>query len=262
MTDLAQIALGLGSGGIIGFTLGLVGGGGSILAVPLLLYVVGMADPHRAIGTSAVAVTVNALFNLASHARAGNVRWACAGVFAGAGVGGALVGAACGKVINGQHLLFLFALVMLGVGGLMTRGCRTGAQPPAPAERTTMTPVLLYGVATGFCSGFFGIGGGFLIVPALLAATGMPMLNAIATSLVAVCAFGLTTSLSYAAAGMVDLPMAAILVAGGMAGGLGGTLAARSLGRQPQRLRLIFACLIFIVAVYMMWRSVRAMGLV
>ncbi|GBQ46292.1 sulfite exporter TauE/SafE family protein [Komagataeibacter sucrofermentans] len=262
MADLAQVALGLGSGGIIGFTLGLVGGGGSILAVPLLLYVVGMTDPHRAIGTSAVAVTVNALFSLASHARAGNVRWRCAGLFASAGVGGALVGAACGKIINGQHLLFLFALVMLGVGGLMARGCSTGAQPPAPAERTTMMPVLLYGVATGFCSGFFGIGGGFLIVPALLAATGMPMLNAIATSLVAVCAFGLTTSLSYAVAGMVDLPMAAILVASGMVGGLGGTLAARRLGRQPQRLRLIFACLIFIVAVYMMWRSARAMGLV
>ncbi|MBV1829940.1 sulfite exporter TauE/SafE family protein [Komagataeibacter sp. AV436] len=262
MANLAQVALGLGSGGIIGFTLGLVGGGGSILAVPLLLYVVGMSDPHRAIGTSAVAVTVNALFNLASHARAGNVRWACASVFAGAGVGGALVGAACGKIINGQHLLFLFALVMLGVGGLMARGCGTDAQPPAPAERTTMMPVLLYGVATGFCSGFFGIGGGFLIVPALLAATGMPMLNAIATSLVAVCAFGLTTSVSYGAAGMVDLPMAAILVAGGTVGGLGGTLAARRLGRTPQRLRLIFACLIFIVALYMMWRSARAMGLV
>ncbi|MGS0646450.1 sulfite exporter TauE/SafE family protein [Komagataeibacter melomenusus] len=262
MANLAQVALGLGSGGIIGFTLGLVGGGGSILAVPLLLYVVGMTDPHRAIGTSAVAVTVNALFNLASHARAGNVRWACASVFAGAGVGGALVGAACGKIINGQHLLFLFALVMLGVGGLMARGCGTDAQPPAPAERTTMMPVLLYGVATGFCSGFFGIGGGFLIVPALLAATGMPMLNAIATSLVAVCAFGLTTSVSYGAAGMVDLPMAAILVAGGTVGGLGGTLAARRLGRTPQRLRLIFACLIFIVALYVMWRSARAMGLV
>ncbi|WP_308720931.1 sulfite exporter TauE/SafE family protein [Komagataeibacter xylinus] len=262
MTDLTQAALGLGSGGIIGFTLGLVGGGGSILAVPLLLYVVGMADPHRAIGTSALAVTVNALFNLASHARAGNVRWQCAGLFASAGVGGALVGAACGKVINGQHLLFLFALVMMGVGGLMARGCRTGVQPPAPAGHTRVAPVLLYGVATGFCSGFFGIGGGFLIVPALLAATGMPMLNAIATSLVAVCAFGLTTSVSYAAAGMIDLPMAAILVAGGMAGGLGGTQAARRLGRQPQRLRLIFACLIFIVAFYMMWRSARAMGLV
>ncbi|AZV38268.1 sulfite exporter TauE/SafE family protein [Komagataeibacter xylinus] len=261
MTDLAQAALGLGSGGIIGFTLGLVGGGGSILAVPLLLYVVGMADPHRAIGTSALAVTVNALFNLASHARAGNVRWQCAGLFASAGVGGALVGAACGKVINGQHLLFLFALVMLGVGGLMARGCRTGAQAPAPAGGATVVPVLLYGVATGFCSGFFGIGGGFLIVPALLAATGMPMLNAIATSLVAVCAFGLTTSVSYAAAGMIDLPMATILVAGGIAGGLGGTQAARRLGRQPQRLRLIFACLIFIVAFYMMWRSARAMGL-
>lgn len=261
MPDLIQGLLGLCSGGVIGFTLGLVGSGGSILAVPLLLYVVGMPDPHRAIGTSALAVTINALSNLAQHARTGNVRWKCATVFAGAGVIGALGGASCGKIINGQRLLFLFALVMLGVGALMLRGCRMPAQAAARPERDSPLPVLGYGIATGFCSGFFGIGGGFLIVPALLAATGMPMLNAIGTSLVAVCAFGLTTSASYAMAGMVDLPMVGILVAGGVAGGMGGTLLARRLGSRPQHLRLIFACLIFLVALYMMWRSARALGL-
>ncbi|KAB8124910.1 sulfite exporter TauE/SafE family protein [Komagataeibacter medellinensis] len=261
MPDLVQGLAGLLSGGVIGFTLGLVGGGGSILAVPLLLYVVGMTDPHRAIGTSALAVTVNALCNLAHHARAGSIRWRCAGLFASAGVVGALVGASFGKVINGQRLLFLFALVMLGVGALMLRGCRKAGPEARGPERRASLPVLAYGATTGFCSGFFGIGGGFLIVPALLAATGMPMLNAIGTSLVAVCAFGLTTSVSYAMAGLVDLPMVGLLVAGGVVGGMGGTVLARRLGSQPQHLRLIFACLIFLVAFYMMWRSARALGL-
>ena len=78
------------SGGLVGLTLGLVGGGGSILAVPLLLYVVGVQDPHVAIGTSALAVSVNAFANLIAHSRAGNVKWPCAVVFGLSGVAGAL----------------------------------------------------------------------------------------------------------------------------------------------------------------------------
>ncbi|GBQ41426.1 hypothetical protein CFR79_10365 [Komagataeibacter saccharivorans] len=262
MPDLWQILPGLCSGGMIGFTLGLVGGGGSILAVPLLLYVVGISDPHRAIGTSALAVTINALCSLASHARSGCVRWKCATLFTCCGIVGALVGASCGRIINGQHLLFLFALIMLVVGALMLRGNHDTGPTPCRPERTSALPVIVYGGLTGFCSGFFGIGGGFLIVPALLAATAMPMINAIGTSLVAVCAFGMTTAITYAAAGMVDMPMVGILVAGGIVGSMGGTMLARHLGDRPQRLRMIFAYLIFIVAFYMMSRSAQAMGLV
>src|SRR5580693_7821173 len=79
---LSQIMLGLLSGGVVGFSLGLTGGGGSLLAVPLIVYVVGVTDPHRAIGTSAVAVSVSAAFNALTYARIGSVRWSCAGVFA------------------------------------------------------------------------------------------------------------------------------------------------------------------------------------
>ena len=85
--------LSFGSGGLVGFALGLLGGGGSILAVPLLVYVVGVKDPHVAIGTSALAVSVNAFANLISHARAGTVKWPCAIVFALAGIAGAALGA-------------------------------------------------------------------------------------------------------------------------------------------------------------------------
>ena len=109
------------SGSLIGFSLGLVGGGGSILAVPLLVYVVGVGDPHVAIGTSAVAVAANAATNLLTHARPGNVKWRCASVFAVAGVGGALLGSTLGKMVDGQKLLALFAVLMIVVAALMLR---------------------------------------------------------------------------------------------------------------------------------------------
>jgi hypothetical protein len=97
------------SGVLVGFTLGLVGGGGSILAVPLMVYLVGVRSPHIAIGTSALAVAVNALIGLLNHARSGNVNWRCGGSYAAAGVVGALAGSTLGKAIDGQKLLFLFA---------------------------------------------------------------------------------------------------------------------------------------------------------
>ena len=78
----AQSALGLASGMLVGFSLGLVGGGGSILAVPLMVYVVGVPEPHMAIGTSAIAVAANAAVNLSNHARGGTVMWSCALIFA------------------------------------------------------------------------------------------------------------------------------------------------------------------------------------
>ncbi len=115
MTDLLA---GL-SGSLVGLILGVVGGGGSILAVPLLIYAVGMASPHAAIGTSAVAVAGSALVNLGAHGRAGNVKWRCGLVFAAAGVAGALAGSTVAKSLDGQKLLSLFGLLMLVVGILM-----------------------------------------------------------------------------------------------------------------------------------------------
>lgn len=122
MLSLTQGALGLASGSLVGFSLGLVGGGGSILAVPLLIYLVGVSDPHVAIGTSAIAVAANAAANLVNHARAGNVKWRCAFAFSLAGVAGAFLGSTLGKIVEGQKLLALFAVVMMIVGALMLKG--------------------------------------------------------------------------------------------------------------------------------------------
>src|SRR5580693_10588172 len=118
---IAMISAALASGALVGFSLGLVGGGGSILATPLLLYVVGVAQPHVAIGTGALAVSVNAFANFGGHARAGNVRWRCAVIFAVIGVAGAAFGSMLGKQIDGKQLLFLFAILMIVVGVLMLR---------------------------------------------------------------------------------------------------------------------------------------------
>ncbi len=253
--DTTQYGLGAVSGLLVGFTLGLVGGGGSILAVPLMVYLVGVRDPHVAIGTSALAVAANAATGLISHARARCVKWRCGGVYAAAGIIGALLGSTLGKSVNGQQLLFLFALLMIGIGVMMLRSRNNTGLAEAQCNRENAPKVIGFGFGTGVFSGFFGIGGGFLIVPGLIASTGMPILNAVGTSLVAVSAFGLTTAVNYAFSGMVDWTLAVVFIAGGVVGGAGGAAAARRLSADRGRLATVFAGLIFVVAIYMLWRS-------
>ena len=257
--ELLPLALGGLSGVLVGFTLGLVGGGGSILAVPLMVYVVGVDDPHVAIGTSALAVAANAAMNLVNHARRGNVCWGCATVFAAAGVVGAYGGSSLGKAIDGEQLLLLFALLMLAVGVLMLRGRGEGGDADARLDRRTAPRLAGFGGLAGLLSGFFGIGGGFLIVPGLVAATRMPMLLAIGSSLVAVTAFGLTTALNYARSGLIDWTLAAVFIGGGLLGGLSGASLATRLSRSRGVLNRVFAALVIVVAGYMLVRGVRAL---
>lgn len=258
MLDTLQYVLGAASGLLVGFVLALVGGGGSILAVPLMVYFVGVPNPHLAIGTSAFAVAVNAATGLANHARAGTVKWRCALMFAAAGIAGAFAGSTAGKAFDGQKLLFLFAIVMIAVGFMMLRGRGQSGNPDVTCHRENAPKVIGYGLGTGVFSGFFGIGGGFLIVPGLTASTGMPMINAVGSSLVAVTAFGLTTAINYAASGLVDWPLALVFIAGGVAGGFLGAHLASHLSTTRGLLTKVFSGLIFVVAVYMLWRSALA----
>lgn len=260
MISATQSLLGLASGMLVGFSLGLVGGGGSILAVPLMVYVVGVPEPHVAIGTSAIAVAANAAINLSNHARGRTVVWSCALVFAAAGIIGAFCGSLLGKMVGGQKLLALFALVMLVIAMLMLK---TRARVGATDVKMNMAnlPALVgLGLATGTLSGFFGIGGGFLIVPALMLATGMSIMNAVSSSLVAVTAFGLTTALSYAWSGLVSWGLAALFIAGGIAGGLAGTRSARQLAERRGALNVVFAAVIIAVALYMLARNLSQFG--
>ena len=255
MLSLVQGTLGLASGSLVGFSLGLVGGGGSILAVPLLVYVVGVTNPHVAIGTSAIAVAANAAASLANHARTRNVKWRPALVFAAAGVFGALVGSTFGKMVEGQKLLALFAVLMLVVGALMLRKRSDGEVKDVRLHPEVLQKLIGIGLATGALSGFFGIGGGFLIVPGLILATRMPILNAVGSSLVAVTAFGLTTAASYAFSGMVDWTLAALFIGGGILGALAGARSAHALADRKGALNSVFSALIFAVAVYMLVQS-------
>lgn len=250
-----QYALGALSGSVVGFTLGLFGGGGSILAVPLMVYVVGVPNPHLAIGTSAFAVAANAFANMLGHAKAGHVKWRCAGIYSVSGMLGAFLGSTVGKMIDGQKLLILFSLLMLVVGGLMFKGRGAQGNPGAQCSRENAPKVVGFGGLTGAFSGFFGIGGGFLIVPGLIASTGMPILFAIGSSLVSVTAFGLTTAFNYALSGYVDWLLALVFVGGGVLGGMSGGLLATTLSARKGMLNSLFAGLIFTVAAYMLYRS-------
>ncbi len=255
MISMMQGALGLASGALVGFSLGLVGGGGSILAVPLMVYVVGVPDAHVAIGTSAIAVAANAAVNLSNHARGGTVIWTCALTFAAAGMIGAFLGSIFGKMIDGQKLLALFGLLMLVIAMLMLKTRARLGLPDVQMSWTNMPAIVGLGVATGTLSGFFGIGGGFLIVPALMLATGMSILNAVSSSLVAVTAFGLTTAASYAWSGLISWGLAGLFIAGGIAGGLFGTRFARLLSARRGALNMVFAAVIIVVALYMLVRT-------
>ncbi len=254
------------SGAAVGVTLGLIGGGGSILSVPLMMHVLGVSSPHVAIGTTAVAVTVNALANLGLAARRNTIKWRCAALFALSGVAGAAVGAALGKRMNGDHLLLLFGVLMIGVGALMFRPRANLGDPQVHLDRQSarhLAPRLVsLGLGTGAISGFFGIGGGFLIVPALILATGMPMLAAVTSSLVAVAAFGLTTAASYASAGLVDWPLAGLFILGGVAGGVFGSRLALRISSRKHLLSQVFAVLVVAVGVYVGidgWRNLSGL---
>jgi len=229
--------------------------GGSILAVPLMVYLVGVGEPHVAIGTSALAVAVNAATGLANHARARTVKWRCASTFAAAGVAGAFAGSTLGKAFDGERLLFPFALVMVAVGVMMLHRRARSGHAEVTLNRQNAPKILGIGLGAGAFSGFFGIGGGFLIVPGLIAATAMPMIYAVGSSLVAVTAFGLTTAANYALSGLVDWWLALAFIAGGFAGSLFGTRLARHLTAGRDRLTAVFAALIFVVAAYMLWKS-------
>jgi uncharacterized membrane protein YfcA len=175
-------------------------------------------------------------------------------VFTAAGVVGAFAGASLGKQLGGNELLALFGLVMIGIGIYMLT-----FKPKPAAHDVRLTPesaahllprLLAIGAGVGLLSGFFGIGGGFLIVPGLVLATGMALQNAIGTSLFAVTTFGLATATSYTWSGLVDWKIAALVVAGGIAGTLIGIRANVRISGHRRALAAIFASVVIAVGLY------------
>ncbi len=250
MEPLLLAALG---GVLIGLLLTVFGGGGSVLATPWLIYVVGIADTHVAIGTSAAAVAVNAATGLAAQARAGTVKWPCATVFAITGLAGALLGAHVGKMVNGATLLNWFSLAMIAIAISMLIPRKSEGDPTVHLTPSMVWKLAPVGLIAGFAAGFFGIGGGFLIAPGLMASTGMTLANASASSLVSVALFGSATSISYAAAGLVDWSLFAALVAGGVIGAVTGLPVSHWLATRVKVARAGFAFLVVAVALYILF---------
>lgn len=222
--------------------------------MPLLLYIVGVSSPHAAIGTSAFAVSVNAFANLYGHARSGNVRWREGVTFGVAGVAGALAGSTIGVLVDGKRLLAAFAVLMMAVAVLMLRRREQGAVHEAPS-RLAYLRVLASGAGAGLLAGFFGIGGGFLIVPALVLSCRMRLVTAIGTSLLSVALFGITTATTYAMADLIDWRVAAGFILGGLAGGYLGVLLACRLSGVPGRLNAVFAGVLLAAGLLMLYEN-------
>jgi uncharacterized membrane protein YfcA len=157
-------------------------------------------------------------------------------------------------------LLALFGLLMIIVGSVMLLRKDAEGNPGIRLSFSTarqLLPLLLaIGFAVGGLSGFFGIGGGFLIVPGLMLATGMPIAHAIGTSLVAVAVFGAATASNYAISGLVDWRIAALFIGGGLAGGILGSLAGQRLSGSKGSLAMVFAVFVILIGIYISWKGI------
>jgi uncharacterized membrane protein YfcA len=238
----------------IGLALGLFGGGGSVLAVPMLIYVAGLSD-KSAIATSLVLVSVTSLVALSSHAFAKNVEWRGAIAFAPSAMIGAYVGALFAARLPGALLVGLFAVVMVMTAGSMWR--KGDAKPePHPHGRHSVLAVSSLGAAVGLLTGLVGAGGGFLVVPALALLLGMPLGRAIGTSLVVIAANSAAALLGYASDVSIDFRLAAVITLTASLGAIVGSKLVRRI--DTRLLRKGFAVLILTMGLMMLLRAVRS----
>lgn len=171
---------------VIGLSLGVLGGGGSILTVPILVYVAGF-EAKGAIAASLFVVGVTSAVSVLSHARGGRVMWRTGLIFGAAGMAGAFVGGLLGGHIPGQILLIAFAIMMVATSVAMLRGRQKKGDGAAPVKHDLpLGRVLLDGAVVGLVTGLVGAGGGFLVVPVLALLGGLPMSIAVGTSLVVI----------------------------------------------------------------------------
>lgn len=257
------------SGVVVGLSLGLTGGGGSVFAVPLLVYGLSVA-PREAVLTSLIAVTLTAAIGVVPRWRAGAVEIRTGLLFAGAGACGAPLGAGLSEFISDEWLLGLLAVVMLVMAARMAwnagrsqsiysdhaAGPSCRRDPVGRLQWTSRCALLLtlVGIGTGVLSGLFGVGGGFVIVPALVVFSGLDVHRAMATSLLVMTLVGAAAIASQLAAGRaVDVTLAAPFAAGGVVGMFSGQSLARRLSTAT--LQRVFAGAIVLTAVWMLARG-------
>jgi uncharacterized membrane protein YfcA len=270
------LALSLVFGAVVGLSLGLTGGGGAIFAVPLLVYGLGL-PPREAIGISLAAVGTTALAGFITRLRASQVDVRTGVIFAIAGMSGAPLGAWIAGYLPEPLLLVLFAGLMIVVAvRLWMQSTRSATAPGSnncdPAGVSTCQRdsggalilnsrcavlLLVVGVATGILTGLFGVGGGFVIVPALVLFSGMPIHRAVGTSLMVIAFVSVSGIASHLIAGRPIEPGTTALF---VTGGVGGLLAGQALGRRLSGpiLQRVFVVAILAVAVFVVSRNLGA----
>lgn len=238
----------------IGLSLGLVGGGGSIVTVPVLVYVLGV-EAREAIGMSLAVVGATSLVGSWLHLRKGNVDLKTGGLFGASGVFGALAGARLTYLVTPSTLMLLFATLMFVIAGAMLLKGAGGAGLEAREVQSAKAVGAGFGV--GVLTGFLGVGGGFLVVPALVFFGGLTMKDAIGTSLVVIainCAAGLVGHLNH---GGFDLRIAGLVTLLAAFGTIIGT--ALSHRTNPARLKTGFAVFVIAVAVFLIVENYHAL---
>lgn len=244
---------------VIGLLLGLLGGGGSILTVPMLVYLLNV-EPKTAIVTSFVVVGISSLMALIPHARRRSVCWKSGLFFGLSGMLGAFAGGRLAAHFSADLLMTLFGLVSLSTGLLMLRRKKDGADADSQAEPISVCPlkvpylrVLFDGFFVGGLTGMVGVGGGFLIVPALTLLVGLPMHGAVGTSLLIIVMNALAGLAGYSQHAALDVPLTMLVTAGSLVGsGLGAVISGYI---KPAWLRRGFGAMVVGVGIYVLSQS-------
>lgn len=251
---MLPIVLDILLGFLIGLTLGFLGGGGSILTVPALVYVVGQS-PQAAVTASLMIVGMNSALGAFFHRTQGTQNWQVALLFGGAGMVAAYLSAGLSHLLPSAVLLILFAVLMLVVGGFMIF-----VKPPQNPEQNGQRwlTTLLSGAGVGVMTGFLGVGGGFLIVPALVMLVGLPIRQAVGTSLIVIAMNSLAGFLGHLGGPALDLTVVTIFVIAGLFGSFSGSKLAKII--KPDHLRTSFAVFVMVLAVFLLYDNLQKLG--
>ncbi len=242
--------LGLVLSVLVGVSLGLLGGGGSILTLPILIYGMDM-DKKAAIATSLLVVGLTSAAAVISHARAGNVAWRTGLLFAAAGSVGAFLGGFAADWFPASWLIRAFLVMMVATGIAMLRGRKDTTSEPV--TDLPVAKILVDGLVVGIVTGLVGAGGGFLVVPALALLGGLEMRRAVGTSLLVIAIKSLFGFAGHATHVTVDYSLAGMVATAAVVGSFGGGMLA---SKVPQTaLRKGFGVFVLLMAVYMGWKE-------
>jgi uncharacterized membrane protein YfcA len=248
---MPQLALDILLGFGIGLSLGLLGGGGSILTVPALVYLVGQS-PQAAVTASLVIVGANSAMGAFLHRAQGTLDWKVALIFGGSGMATAYLAAGWSKTIPSGVLMISFAGLMLVVGAfMMLRPTPVGNEKGGRGLPATV----ISGAGVGALTGFLGVGGGFLIVPALVLLVGLPFRQAVGTSLVVIAMNSLAGFLGHLYGPPFDVQTVVVFVTAGVAGALAGVRLSGLV--HPEHLRRVFAVFVIVLALFLLADNCR-----